>query len=410
MDKRKFLLAIGGFGASVTPLASWAQDKWGESKGFPIGWGPAGALQKWEGYPEYHVGNFSGGIETMLAHQTILASTQPFHLRDAKRKVKVNFFMDASDFAARFNRPGLLITRNGEIWHEEYRFKRQADMRFFGWSMTKSILGILTGIAFDQKKLESLDDRLDKYVPQLQGHVFADITLRNLLNMASGVNICESFCSPNTGFERYGYSQIGYSPRRGEGTDQIQGILNFKWGRSEPQGTKFSYTDINPVLIAWVLETIYQMPVPKIAEKYLWQPMRAAANATWLTDSKGFTFSGAGFSATLQDWARFGLLVANEGTLNGAQIVSKAWIDETSKHGPSDQASRFNVARPGRGYRNFFWHHSADGRMLRMAGAISQNMLIDKKTKTVLVQTGVSDESGAEEMMSALFASACDLS
>ena len=122
--------------------------------------------------------------------------------------------------------------------------------------------------------------------------------------MASGVNICESFCSPNTGFERYGYSQIGYSPRRGEGTDQIQGILNFIWGRSEPQGTKFSYTDINPVLIAWVLETIYQMPVPKIAEKYLWQPMGAAANATWLTDSKGFTFSGAGFSATLQEIGR----------------------------------------------------------------------------------------------------------
>ena len=343
----------------------------------------------------------------MLAHQTILASSQTSPLREAKRKVKVNLFMDASDFAARYNRPGLLIARNGEIWHEEYRFKRQADMRFFGWSMTKSILGILTGVAFDQKKLASLDDRLDKYVPQLQGHVFADITLRNLLNMTSGINICESFCSPSTSFERYGYSQIGYSPRRGEGTDQIQGILNFKWGRSEPQGTKFSYTDINPVLIAWVLETVYQMPVPKIAEKYLWQPMGAAANATWLTDSKGFTFSGAGFSATLQDWARFGLLVANEGTLNGTQIVSKAWIDETSTHGPNDQASRFNVARPSRGYRNFFWHHSADGRMLRMAGAISQNMLIDKKTKTVLVQTGVSDESGAEEMMSALFASAC---
>ena len=114
-----------------------------------------GMQQKWEGYPEYHVGNFSGGIETMLAHQTIRASSQPFLLREAKRKVKVNLFMDASDFAARYNRPGLLIARNAEIWHEEYHFKRQADMRFFGWSMTKSILGILTGIAFDQKKLEN---------------------------------------------------------------------------------------------------------------------------------------------------------------------------------------------------------------------------------------------------------------
>ena len=129
MNKRKFLLAIGGFGASVTPLTSWAQDKWGQSKGFPTGWGPAGSQQKWQGYPEYHVGNFSGGIETMLAHQTIRASSEPFLLREAKRKVKVNFLMDASEFAGRFNRTGFLIVRDGEIWHEEYRFRRSREMR-----------------------------------------------------------------------------------------------------------------------------------------------------------------------------------------------------------------------------------------------------------------------------------------
>lgn len=410
MNKRQFLCTTVGLGSSLMPFAAWPQDRWGESEGFPIGWGPVGERQKWEGHTAYHVGNFSGGIETMLAHQTIRAGSQPYPFREAKRKVKVNYFMDAFDFAAKFNRSGLLIARNDEIWHEEYRFKRSSEMRFFGWSMTKSILGVLTGIAFDQQKLESLDDRIDKYVPQLQGHAFADITLRNLLNMTSGINICESFCSPSTGFERYGYSQIGYSPRRGAGTDQIQGILNFKWGRSEPQGEKFGYTDINPVLVAWVLETVYQQPLCKIAELNLWRPMGAAANATWLTDSKGFTFSGAGISATLQDWARLGLLVANEGKLNGTQVVSKAWLADTSSHGPKDQAARFNVARPGRAYRNFFWHHSADGSMLRMAGALSQNVLLDKKTKTVLVQTGISDENGADEMMRTLFSSACEQS
>ncbi len=403
MKKRHFL--ISSFATMTTPL--WAQDKWGESKGFPVGWGPAGELQKWEGYSAYHVGNFSGGIETMLAHQTLRASSQPFQFTEAKRKVKVNFLMDASDYAAKFNRPGLLIARNNEIWHEEYRFKRTAEMRFFGWSMTKSILGLLAGIAFDQKKFESLDDRIDKYVPQLQSHVFADITLRNLLNMTSGINICEAFCSPNNGFERYGFSQIGYSPRRGHGTDQINAILNFKWGRSEPQGEIFNYTEINPLLVAWALESVYQLPLHLIAEKQLWQPMGAATDATWLTDSKGFTFSGAGVSATLKDWARLGMMVANDGRFNGTQIVSKTWFDEISRHSKQDQASRFNVARPGRGYRNFFWHHNADGSVLRMAGAHAQNILIDKKTKTVLVQTGVGPEQGADEIMSALFASAC---
>jgi CubicO group peptidase (beta-lactamase class C family) len=315
--------------------------------------------------------------------------------------------MDASDYASRFNRSAILIARNNEIWHEEYRYKRTNDMRFFGWSMTKSILGLLVGIAFDQKKLESLDDRIDKYVPQLVGHTFGDITIRNLLNMSSGIDICESFCSPNNGFERYGYSQIGYSPRRGIDTDQRRGIMTFKWGRNETQGQKFNYTDVNPVLMAWVLVYAYQMPLHQIAEQNLWQPLGAASDATWLTDSKGFTFAGAGFSATLQDWARVGMLVANEGSANGVQIVSKSWIDETSMHTEKDQASRFNVARPNRGYRNFFWHHTSNGSVLRMAGALSQSILIDKKTKTVLVQTGISDENGGDEMMAALFSSAC---
>ena len=406
MNKRNFL--AGTLAAISTPI--WAQDKWGESMGYPTGWGPAGAQQKWEGYPEYHVGNFSGGIESMLPHQKISAGTQSSNFVQAKRKIKRNFLMDASDYAARYNRSAILIARNNEIWHEEYRYKRLPDMRFFGWSMTKSILGLLVGIAFDHKKLHSLDDRIDKYVPQLVGHVFGDITIRNLLNMSSGIDICESFCSPSTGFERYGYSQIGYSPRRGIDTDQRRGVMTFKWGRSDPQGQKFGYTDLNPVLMAWVLVYAYQQPLHLIAQQQLWQPMGAASDATWLTDARGFAFAGAGFSATLQDWARVGMLVANEGAVNGIQIVSKSWIDESSVHGEKDQASRFNVARPNRGYRNFFWHHTANGSVLRMAGAMSQNLLIDKKTKTILVQTGIGDENGGDEMMSALFASACNAS
>ncbi len=407
MKRRLFLASALGVGGSLPSGPSWAQDRWGASKGYPTGWGPAGERQRWEGHTEYHVGNFSGGVETMLAHQRIQASASPFVLKEAKRSVKFNMFSDASQHAARHNLSGLLIARNDEIWHEEYRFQRTADMRFFGWSMTKSLLGLMVGVALDQGKLQSLDDRLDQHLPALANHPFADITLRHLLNMTSGIDICEAFCAPNNGFDRFGHSQIGFHPNRGQGTDQIKTLLEFKWGRNEPQGRKFNYTDVNPTLVAWVLESVYQQPLARIAQELIWQPMGAAADATWLTDSKGFTLSGAGVSATLRDWARLGLLVAHEGHLQGRQIVSRAWIDETSRHTEKDQAARFNLARPNRGYRNFLWHHSADGRMLRMAGAMSQNVMIDKKTRTVLVQTCVGPENGVDEMMSSLFAAAC---
>lgn len=407
MNKRRFLQSSLGLGVGILAGHARAQDRWGESQGFPSGWGPAGQIQKWEGYTEYHVGNFSGGLENLFAHRRIQAPEKASPLRQAPRALRAGATMDAAAYAAKFNRTGLLIAREGDIWHEEYRFKRSADMRFFGWSMTKSVVGLLTGIALEQKKVASVDDRIDRYLPRLAGHPFADLTLRNLLNMSSGIDICESFCSPNNGFERYGFSQIGYSPRRGEGTDQIQGVMTFRWGRNEPQGQKFNYTDLNPVLVAWVLESVYQQPLHLIAQEQLWQPLGAQADATWLVDSKGFPFAGAGVSATLRDWARLGLLVASDGRWNGHQVVPASWIEETSRHGEKDQASRFNVARPGRGYRNFFWHHSADGRMLRMAGNHGQTVLIDRKSKTVLVQTAVSAENGADEVMASLFESAC---
>jgi CubicO group peptidase (beta-lactamase class C family) len=407
MNKRRFIFSTIGAVGSALPLLGLAQDRWGEAKGYPTGWG-AGQRQQWEGNSEYYVGNFSGGMEGMLDHHFIRASENPLIFKDAKRKIKFNVFSDASDFASKHNISALMIIRGNEVWHEEYRFQRNANMRFFGWSMTKSIVGLLIGIAVDQGKITSIDDRVDKYVPQLVDHPFGGIALRNFLNMTSGINICEAFCAPSNGFERYGYSQIGYSPRRGKGTDQIKGIIDFKWGVSDPQGQRFNYTDVNAVIVAWVLESIYKMPLAGITEKNLWQPMGAVADATWLTDSKGFTLSGAGVSAVLQDWAKIGVLVANDGILNGRQIISKSWLDEISKHSVNDQAVRFNVARPNRGYKNFFWHHKSDGSVLRMAGNFSQNILIDRKSKTVLVQMAVGGESGVDEMMSALFAAACN--
>lgn len=407
---RRRLLGLGAAAGLIIPAGAVAiaAGKWGESQGFPTGWGPAGQQQRWEGYTEYHVGNFSGGIEKMFAHATLSAGPASAPA-PAKRRASGSFAHNASYYLRKFDRMGLLVVRDDEILFEEYGFARQPAMRFFGWSMTKSIVGLLTGIAVGRGLIASIDDPLEKYIPRLRGHVFADLKLRNLLNMTSGIDICEAYCTPNNGFERYGYSQIGYSPKRGQGTDQIEGVLQFRWGRNEQQGMRFNYTDLCPVLVAWVLEETTKLPLATFAERALWQPMGARSDATWLVDAKGFTFSGAGVSATLHDWARLGSLIAANGVIGGRQIVPGEWIAESARHTDKDKASRFDVARPRRGYRNFIWHKAADGRVLRFAGNHAQNVLIDQKTRTVLVQSAPGYVNGADEEMLNIFDAACGL-
>ena len=406
--RRLFLKGAGSLSlVSAFPRLAQAEDVFGQDQSYPTGWGPTGQRQQWEGYTQYHVGNFSGGLEKMFPSQRIKHSQAASPLKGPNKNQHQTLSRAASDLAKRFNASSILIARDQTIFHEDYRFDRKPQMRFFGWSMTKSVVSLLFGIALDKKLINAIDDPVVHYVKELKGHALADTTLRNLLNMSSGADICQEMCSPKNSFERYEYSQIGYSPHRAEHTDMKAGLLDFHWGRNVPQGSAFNYTEICPQLIALVLESVFNQPLYKIAEHYLWQPMGAEQDAVWLTDSKGFAIASAGFSATLRDWARLGMLIANHGVAQGQQIISKSWIDECCKHGPKDQQVKFNNVARGRGYRNFFWHVVPDGSVIRMAGAKGQFVVIDRKTKTVLVRTGVSDERGADEEMMALFYQAC---
>lgn len=89
-------------------------------------------------------------------------------------------------------------------WREEYRFERTENTRFFGWPMTKSIVGLLVGIAVEQGGIFSIEDRVNKYIPRLVGHPFGEMAFRNFLRIINGICICGSFYVPSNFFERHG--------------------------------------------------------------------------------------------------------------------------------------------------------------------------------------------------------------
>ncbi len=403
MISRRALLKLSACGpvAMAFPPIAVAQDQWGASEGYPTGWGPSGQPQSWDAYTGYRVGNYAGGLESMFTYRTIQAASQPSPLLSVPKKVSYSWNgarLSVEDYLKKWPVTGLIIARKGQVWSEDYRMGRTASDRFTSWSMAKSVTSLLLGIAMDQGLIKSLDDLPQDYVSSLKGTAHGQIKIRYLINMMSGIDVeyerdtvqindsamrgLENARAKNTDAEKVvrGWNKIAYAPN-----------------------THYSYSELSALTIGMVLRAVSKMSLAMFAQINLWQPMGAQADATWLTDAMGHEYNCVGFAACLRDWSRLAQLIAQQGEMQGRQVVSSAWIDGYYSFGPEDALVRFGLVEDGQGYKNFYWHPRPNGAWLMMNGKHGQRVLIDRATQTVLVQTAVVDGSDWQNELFALF-------
>ena len=302
-----------------------------------------------------------------------------------------------TDYMASAPITGLLIARRGEIWFEKYQFGRTAEMRMMGWSMSKSVTSLLLGIAIDRKLIASLDDRASLYVPALAGCLHGETSLRDLLNMSSGADVVHETSN----------NLIYPAALTGPRADIESTVRNWN-ARREAAGSRFNYNELCPLTIGMVVRAASQKSLSEFAEEFLWRPMGAEANATWLTDAHRNEFNCIGFAACLRDWSRLGRLVAQRGHMNGSQIVSTEWMDTYGRWGANEAQVRYGAlsTHSAAAYKNFFWHTKADGTRPLFSGAEGQRVLIDIPTQTVLAQTGVEGSGEWQREIYALFQAA----
>lgn len=197
MKRRKFMGVAAG-GVLLQNLAAQS-DPWGVTQGYPSGWGqPRAFLSR----TQTRVGNYSGGFEKMFPFRTIQRGRSVAPLAEPHAPVDLRF---RSGFSTKTlqeyirTRPvtALLIARKGQILIEHYAMGRTPDMRMTGWSMSKSITALLLGLAIERGSIASLDDLVEKYVEDLAGTVYSDITLRNLVNMSTGLQLTGDLLTDN---------------------------------------------------------------------------------------------------------------------------------------------------------------------------------------------------------------------
>ena len=299
------------------------------------------------------------------------------------------------DFLARNRTTGLLIVQNGTVLVERYQYDREPSHRMASFSMAKSIVGMLVGIAVADGKIRSLDDPAELYVPALKGSPYGETPIRHLLTMSSGVRFSETYSGVDD------MSTLARLSMADESAGGAATVMPFRT-RERPPGRKFSYSSGDSQALGLVLRFATGKPLADYLSEKVWKPMGAESDASWMIDKGGFETGYAGINATLRDYGRLGMLLANDGVVDGRQIVPSSWV----KAATTPSAKHFEPGEAGAGlfgYGYQTWLLGGNSRQFAFRGLRDQVIFVDPAAKLVLVQTSAGTVAGMSGDLLALW-------
>jgi CubicO group peptidase (beta-lactamase class C family) len=285
---------------------------------------------------------------------------------------------DPAAFFAETRTAAFLVVQDGELRHEEYVGGTTEDELRTSFSSVKSVVSTLVGLAIADGAIGSVDDPITAYVPELldRDARFADITLRHLLTMSSGLRYVERSLPWSDDAQTY------------YGTDLRSTAMSARI--EEPPGQTFLYNNYNLLLEGLVLERATGQRVAEYLSERLWRPMGAEADASWSLDStwSGFEKMESGLNAVARDYARFGLLFANGGRAGEEQVVPEDWITVATASGEEGS--------PEIHYGFHWWTGNLDGGPLpegrfMAAGNFGQFVYVAPDRAAVIVRLGDDD-------------------
>jgi len=282
---------------------------------------------------------------------------------------------DLFDYLALNRVAGLLILKNGEVVLEDYELGIAPETHWPSFSMAKSASSTLVGAALQDGSIASLDDPVTKYVPSLKGGAYEGVSVRNVIQMASGVKWDETYTDPKS--DRRKLLEIQLQQKPGTVLPYMSALP-----RAGAPGTIWNYNTGETFVVGTVLEGATHKPLAKYLSEKIWAPWGMESDAKWQLDSpNGMGWAGGGLAATLRDFGRIGLLVLADGVIDGKRIVPAGWFDEA---GSAKEVGGNHVD-----YGYLWWvipkgdpiHEGA----FQAVGIFGQHMYINRKEKLVIV-------------------------
>ena len=282
------------------------------------------------------------------------------------------------DFLDKSYTQGLLVIQDGVITYENYWLGQSETTPHISWSVSKSFISTLIGIAIEEGYIKSVKEKVDDYLPELKGSGYEGVLIKEVLEMATGVGFDETYSDPNSDISRWWMSFA-----MGEPQDAFAATLK----REREPGTYNEYVSLNTHVLGMLLTEATGKSITDYMQEKLWTPLGMEYDGYWLSDKTGMEMALGGLNASLRDYAKLGQLFLQKGKWQGQQLVPQKWVKNSTtplaEYGKPDSE---NSASAGIGYAYQWWIPDGKVGEYLAVGVFNQYIYINPSTNTVIVK------------------------
>lgn len=287
-------------------------------------------------------------------------------------------------FYANYTDGILILHRNRVVYERYFGCLDEAGMHA-AMSMTKSLTGLLAEILVAEGQLDETA-LVSDILPEVSRSAFGNATVRQVMDMTTGVKYSEDYADPKA--DVWTYSAAASPLPKPEGYTGPDGYWEYlqQVQPAGKHGEAFHYKTINSDMLGWIISRVSGKAVTDLASERLWRPMGAEQDAYMNVDGKGVPFAGGGLSAGLRDLGRLGLLMLNEGTINGKRLFPAEVVRKIRRGGDPAKFGTNYPALVGGSYSSMWWVYPGDRGVIAARGVHGQTIYVDPTAQMVVVR------------------------
>lgn len=326
-------------------------------------------------------------MQSIYPSLPVAAGTEIYPLRKSKQIIPE--WEDDTDLSSYLNDHrvgGVIVIKDGEIKLEAYNEGVDQHTLWTSYSVAKSISSMLVGVALKEGDIKSMDDLLQEYIPELKGYPYGEVTVRQLLTMTSGIAWNEDYEDPNSDVaQMYMLDCVG---------DEAHILTYMKTLKQiHTPGEYWNYSTGETDLVGILIQKASGKSLASYLSEKIWQPFGMQQCAYWLTDEcSDLNIGGSGLSASLRDYARLGLLMLQDGKIDGVSIFAEEWLAEAT-------SLLYQTNDQGGGY-GYLWWRNPDG-SYSANGIFGQMIYVHPMQNIIIAQVAAWPYAGSEELSEA---------